>query len=260
MRRQPSVAIVFVLSLASVSSADVCAFLPPASRLRARRHLLSMAAASSSSSSSSSSKLKVMALHGYMQTGQVFREKSGSFRKSLKAVIGDVVFLEGPYEAEEAGGKSWWRWTDGGDRPSKSVQYSCVEETIALLRKELSEHKPRAFLGFSQGATATALLLASLARDGEEQGQHAPRFAVLVGGFLPRDERVAAMLAEARPQTPTLFIAGEGDQLVPPDRTRALLECFSGPTELLLHPGGHHVPALKADAKETVLAFIERHK
>jgi len=148
------------------------------------------------------------------------------------------------------------------ERPSKALHYSGVEETVALLRRELNAHRPDAILGFSQGATAAALLLASLAqqqRAQEEQEQHVPRFAILAGGFLPNDEAVAATLASARPQVPTLFIAGEGDRLVPPDRTRALMECFGGTTELLLHLGGHHVPSLKGEMKEAAVAFMQRH-
>jgi predicted esterase len=243
-----------------------------------------MAAASSSSSSSvqpvaaaaaaattgaaGSPKLKVLALHGYTQNGQVFREKTGSFRKSLKALVGDVHFLEAPYavaeaEAEGAGeGRSWWRWTDadGVERPSKALHYSGVDETLSTLRQALNTHRPDALLGFSQGATAVALLLASLAQHQEQGQQHVPRLAILAGGFLPRDEAVAAMLASSAPRVPTLFIAGEGDQLVPPERTRALMECFGGTTELLMHPGGHHVPSLKGEMKEAAVAFIQRHR
>lgn len=240
-------------------------------------------ASGGSSGGSGSQKLKVLALHGFMQSGQVFREKTGSFRKSLKAHIGEVVWVDGPYPAQTGGaaaaeeqgeeggsggggGRSWWRWTDekGGDgapveRPSKALFYTGVDEALALLRGELNAHRPDALLGFSQGATAAALLLASLAAGQEQQEQHVPRFAILAGGFVPRDPKVAALLTASPPQVPTLFISGEGDQLVPPERTRALMECFAGETEIALHPGGHFIPPAKGEMKEKVAAFIERH-
>lgn len=210
-------------------------------------------------------KFKALALHGFMQSGKIFREKTGSFRKSIKKNLGEVVYVEGPY-ALEGNGRSWWRWTDerGADgapveRPSKAQHYSGVDEALEVLKRELNAHRPDALLGFSQGATAAALLLAALTRDGQGSGQHVPRFAILVGGFVPRDENVAALLSASPPRVPTLFISGEDDQLVPPERSRALMACFGGHTELLLHPGGHHVPSLKGEMKAAVFAFIEKH-
>lgn len=236
--------------------------------------------AASAGGDSGSSKLKVLCLHGFMQTPVMFREKSGSFRKSLKALVGEWVFVEGPYPAlaAEAGveadgdgggeaGRSWWRWEDEGrvERPSKAAKYLGVDETLAMLRRELNAHRPDAVLGFSQGATAAALLLASLAQQEqqeqeEQEQQHVPRVAILAGAFLPRDERWAGLLAASPARVPTLFVSGEGDQLVPPERTRALMECFGGSKELLLHPGAHYVPAMKGEMKEQAVAFVERHR
>lgn len=45
-----------------------------------------------------------------------------------------------------------------------------------------------------------------------------PKFAILVGGFLPRDEKFADVIRESRPQVPSLFVMGEADALVPPQR------------------------------------------
>lgn len=240
-----------------------------------RRLVTTMAASTGSTSGSGGGKLKVLCLHGFMQTHVTFREKSGSFRKSLKSHCGDWVFCEGPYPAvaAEAGveaegdggeGRSWWRWEDeeGVERPSKAAKYLGVDETLALLRRELNVHRPDALLGFSQGATAAALLLASLAQQQEQQEeqQHVPRLAILAGAFLPRDERWVGLLTASPPQVPTLFLSGEGDQLVPPERTRALMEHFGGSKELLLHPGAHYVPAMKGEMKEQAVAFVERHR
>lgn len=242
--------------------------LPPA------RRFLTMAA-----SAGGDSKLKVLCLHGFMQTPTTFREKSGSFRKSLKALVGEWAFVEGPFPAVAAeagveteadgsgeGGRSWWRWEDEDrvERPSKAAKYLGVDETLAMLRRELNVHRPDAVLGFSQGATAAALLLASLVQQDQEQQQeeeqYVPRVAILAGAFLPRDERWAGLLAASPPRVPTLFVSGEGDQLVPPERTRALMEYFGGSKELLLHPGAHYVPAMKGEMKEQVVAFVERHR
>jgi hypothetical protein len=61
-----------------------------------------------------------------------------------------------------------------------------------------------------QGATAGALLLADLALPEvqEQLGECAPRFAILIAGFLPRDAVYADHLQKAPLNTPTLFVWG----------------------------------------------------
>jgi len=57
-------------------------------------------------------------------------------------------------------------------------------------------------------------------------------------GFLPRDPIYSALLSDMRVAVPSLFILGESDALVPPERTLELLNTFDPSTaELLRHPG-----------------------
>lgn len=57
-----------------------------------------------------------------------------------------------------------------------------------------------------------------------------PKFAILVGGFLPRDEKFADVIRESRPQVPSLFVMGEADALVPPQRYVIIIQ---GPMPVL---------------------------
>lgn len=41
-------------------------------------------------------KLKLLCLHGYLQTGDVFRMRTGSMRKALKSRV-EFVFIDAPY-------------------------------------------------------------------------------------------------------------------------------------------------------------------
>ena len=55
---------------------------------------------------------------------------------------------------------------------------------------------------------------------------------------------MAGRIAAARPATPSLFVWGAADQLVPPERSRQLMDCFDGPVESFEHPGAHMVRLL----------------
>eukprot|EP00955_Chlamydomonas_euryale_P011880 127609-Chlamydomonas_euryale.AAC.1 len=73
---------------------------------------------------------------------QVFRSRIGSLRKALKSRV-EFEFAEAPYDASphplaasaseeggvEAGGKSWWQWSDTGPdgRPSRATRYRWAE-------------------------------------------------------------------------------------------------------------------------------------
>lgn len=88
-------------------------------------------------------------------------------------------------------------------------------------------------LGFSQGATATALLLATLKRSPQllPADVAPPSFAVMCSGFLPRDPSFAQMVRDAAPDTPSLFLFGAADELVPPQRSKELVAAFAPPAD-----------------------------
>lgn len=171
-------------------------------------------------------------------------------------------------------GRSWWQWTDQTPegslqpRPSKALHYTGVAETtIPFLKQALAEHAPDGLLAFSQGATAAAILLAALQRDeregkGQKEGVSLPKFAILVGGFFPRDEAVGQGVREGAPRLPTMFVGGAADQLVPLTRTRELMACWAEAEEgwitLHEHGGGHFVPTWKGEFKDDVVRFVDR--
>jgi hypothetical protein len=71
-------------------------------------------------------------------------------------------------------------------RPSLAVKYAQWDVTYAALCDALRSHKPDGLFGFSQGATATALFLASLLtaqRQGRDLDVPLPRFCVVVSAW-----------------------------------------------------------------------------
>jgi hypothetical protein len=41
--------------------------------------------------------LRILCLHGYRQNGNIFREKTGSFRKLLKKHVAEFVYIDAPH-------------------------------------------------------------------------------------------------------------------------------------------------------------------
>ncbi|KAI8465446.1 MAG: alpha/beta-hydrolase [Monoraphidium minutum] len=223
-------------------------------------------------------KLKMLCLHGFMQTGDSFRMRVGSLRKALKSRVAfsflDAPFLAGDHlsaaQLAEMGGspsgRTWFKWADmaPGKRPSQSTQYEDFDITYEAMADGLRAHAPDGIFGFSQGATAAALLLAQLQRrrsNGLDLDVPLPTFAILCAGFLPRDPVYAGLLSEERPATPALIILGESDALVPPERTLALMDTLDpAAARLLRHPGAHMVPTCSGDVKRQMVEFLDAFK
>eukprot|EP00884_Botryococcus_braunii_P014639 jgi/Botrbrau1/23176/Bobra.0041s0027.1 len=217
-------------------------------------------------------KCRILCLHGYRQNKDVFKSKMGSWRKALKSRA-EFVFLDAPHLVELDGpsngegddvepgtsARAWWKWedTDTAGRPSLSSHYTGWEQSLAVLMSQMVEHKPDGLLGFSQGATATALLLAHLSAINSPL---MPRFAILVAGFFPMDARFAKILSERPLNIPLLAVMGETDQFVPLARSHQLINALQNQAVVLLHSGAHMMPTCSGDCKQSILNFLDGNK
>lgn len=136
--------------------------------------------------SSSRPGLKVLMLHGYTQSGSLFRAKSAALAKFIKKTFqpshGEVSICyptaphrlrlpdlpgyespkgeeeDAPPDEEEIEAFAWFRRRDGSDPP----EYLGLEDGLGALAKVLAEEGPfDGVIGFSQGA-AMAAMMASL--------------------------------------------------------------------------------------------------
>lgn len=85
------------------------------------------------------------------------------------------------------------------------------------------------------------------------------RFALFVSGFAPTGESAAAAAfrgAVATPATslPTLHVLGRADEVIVPERCRALAQACAD-AEVVEHEGAHHVPSSRA-VRDAVRAFL----
>ncbi|MEW5301743.1 MAG: hypothetical protein WDW36_004581 [Sanguina aurantia] len=229
-------------------------------------------------------KLRLLCLHGYTQNAEVFRTRLGSLRKALKSRV-EFVFLDAPFlvgpaplagdslstsdadangDAPAQQGRSWWEWTDGGtvERPSQARTYSGWEETSKpLIEAAMRQHAPvHGLLGFSQGATAVALMVASQPSE-QEQRSHEQQllFSIMIAGFVPKDPCYEGVLSRASSSSiPALFVQGLADTAVTPERGQDLLQKFNpAVASSFTHPGGHMVPTATGLFKDTLLGFVD---
>jgi len=211
-------------------------------------------------------KLRILCLHGYRQTAESFRAKSGALRKRLKAVA-EFDYVDGavevpsgedsgiPEEEGRAGGRGWWSGReDGFFRATHESDFlSGFEESVAALEAHVAS-RPRydGVLGFSQGA---AMALLWCLRRQQRHGSPGFRFAILVSAFKSRQSPHAPLYASAL-DIPTLHVMGETDQVISVAMSSALLPLCPDST-LSRHGGGHYLPG-SADTARDVKAFLSR--
>ena len=290
-----------------VHFASVASTLPAAGAIRAVQCQMAPAPQAAAASQAA---LRVLCLHGYVQNGSLFRQRTGSLRKALASRVKDWVFLDAPHSAAGAfpeggspeedkaapigagepqqqqqqppGGddvRGWWTSGENTEaaaagqwvRPSQSRRAVGVDASLALLVETLEKEGPfDGILGFSQGAAMGSLLLAhvqqtvALQQGGRVSGLALPRFAILVAGFVPMDDRLQSLMASSSlaGSVAVMCVSGTEDALVPPARVATLADCFGGPSssrvQVFSHPGGHGIPS-NAAFRTAVKAFLDEH-
>ncbi|KAL1266415.1 hypothetical protein QQF64_002090, partial [Cirrhinus molitorella] len=208
------------------------------------------------------------------KNGNSFREKTGALRKLLKKQV-ELVYISAPHqvsaiqneaihepEKTASGGdedqKGWW-FSDVHAR-SFNAQQECesslgLEESIETVKTAVKDLGPfDGILGFSQGAALVAMLCAL-----QEQKLEAVfnfRFAILVAGFRSACSQHIRFYEGPVIAIPSLHVFGQDDRVIPEEMSRDLLPVFDGP-QILIHPGGHFVPAASSH-RQTYQDFLKK--
>ncbi|KEP48528.1 serine hydrolase [Rhizoctonia solani 123E] len=210
--------------------------------------------------------IRILALHGYAQSGEIFKKKMGVLRKACGKNI-EFVFLDAPIllqpadmpqafasvealdtvkappEEPELQPRAWWRASQ-----DKSVYYH-VPETIEYLKNYLKDQRFHGVFGFSQGACMAAALTKILEQPEaypailvDDKAPHPPfEFCVLVSGFKPVDNNLGPLFFTPI-TTPNLHVLGRNDAIVIPERGKTLVDVCKDP-RVEEHEGGHFVPS-----------------
>ncbi|XP_065339437.1 esterase CG5412 [Cloeon dipterum] len=212
--------------------------------------------------------LRVLCIHGYRQNAEAFKGKIGSFRKIFKNKNVEFVFLNAPHEVppidtdgqnvteEIPDQRGWWFCSEDKKFSGKTFceKGFGFEESLNLVEETFKTQGPfDGVLGFSQGATLTALLAAHSQSNPNSSIKF--RFAILVAGFKSRCE-AHAIYYKQKITHPTLQVMGETDNVIPREMSEELAECFENPT-VLQHSGGHYVPAT-GQQKPVYIEFVKK--
>ncbi|KAF8571021.1 hypothetical protein P879_01588 [Paragonimus westermani] len=201
-------------------------------------------------------KLKLLCLHGYRQTGESFREKTGAFRKFMKKHC-EFEFLTAPNVIMDNGGCAWW--FSHSDRYFKAKDESdCdtgFQESLDAVKTFLKTKGPfDGILAFSQGAAFALLLHLLLEQNLCELGGFRPRFSILIAPFRSRSSNHIHLYAGTI-SLPTLVVYGETDEVIPLEMTKDILPIFVPPATVYSHEGGHFIPT-NPDAKRAYEQFL----
>lgn len=195
-------------------------------------------------------RLKILALHGFRQSGEAFRGRTRRLRDAL-ADVADLVYVTSPLvyspqgetrEAtvaafgevpEYAAQRVWWLSSDD------NAVYAGVDAAIAYLEEVVRTQGPfDGVVGFAQGGTLAALLAAM-----QPHPTFAFRFAICISAFPSRAAAHRQYMQPHAIRVAGLHVLGLNDILVTPDRSIALFEAFEPATAVLIkHAGGHFVP------------------
>ncbi|ODV72793.1 alpha/beta hydrolase [Cyberlindnera jadinii NRRL Y-1542] len=193
---------------------------------------------------------KILFLHGYAQSAQIFSAKTGGLRKALQKSGYETVYVNAPLllqgdmphsSSTDSELYGWWPYG------APDYELETAEQTI---KKELDKHDiedVEGIVGFSQGAGLSGYLTARY----KEFLPHL-QWAIYFSGFKLMPERFQEHY-EPKISLPTLHVLGELDTVVEESRSIKLYDsCHEDHRHLLKHQGGHFVPNSKSFVNQVV--------
>ena len=201
-------------------------------------------------------KLKILCVHGYRQSGQVFRQRTGALRKSLKKYA-EFTFVTAPNQIKSQDSQEdeqqygWWFSTEDKSYDAHDYTDSCVglEGSLQIMADSLKNEGPfDGVLAFSQGASLLGIICA-LKEKGDERFDNF-NFAIFVSGYKSR-QSMHQKYYEEKVTLPTLHVMGETDKVIEKEMSVELSELYEN-KNVLEHKGGHFVPATSAEKAQYV--------
>lgn len=206
-------------------------------------------------------KLKICCIHGLGQDGEIFRKKTGGFRRLFKSVA-DFDFITSPRFVDEENpdmGRRWYHWEKISCLDPYTHKYFHVEDNMKFLCENAGDYD--GVFAFSQGGCISIMLSALL-----QNPEHSSipksyldkvrwRFMFTAGSFPPSDPEWCKLLKEPI-EMPLFLLYGEDDTIIPPERSLNLKRHFSDFTSLS-HPGGHFIPST-AKLRDEIMPWFKR--
>lgn len=205
-------------------------------------------------------KLKILAIHGYRQNADAFRQKTGSFRKIVNKWA-EFTFITAPHKVlipsdtenidvgQSENDQQYGWFFNREDNSFRGIRTGGpaigFEKSIELVAEAFEKFGGfDGIWGFSQGACLVSLLC-HLQQRGLLNIKF--KFAIMVAGFKSGSTPHAEYYQDII-KLPSLHVFGENDQIIPSQMSEALSNCFKDPL-IVTHSGGHFVPASSVQKK-----------
>ncbi|KAG8367773.1 hypothetical protein BUALT_Bualt16G0107600 [Buddleja alternifolia] len=193
-------------------------------------------------------KMKILCLHGFRTSGSFLKKQISKWDPSIFTHF----YMDFPDGIHPAGGKSdiegifpppYFEWFQYN---KDFTEYTNLEECMTYLCEYITNKGPfDGLLGFSQGATLSALILGYQAQ-GKILKEHPPmKLFVSISGSKFRDPSICEVAYKDPIKTKSVHFIGEKDWLKLP--SEELATAFENPL-IIRHPQGHTVPRLDEDA------------
>lgn len=154
--------------------------------------------------------------------------------------------------------RSWWVV----DKKRPAEHYN-LDRAFATIDTFAEKHGPFVgVIGFSQGASLTALLASRLVTLQSKQPETAKdllKFAILISGFVPNYAPLIDTYFSQPVALPSLHVLGSQDKVVPIARSRDLAAKFDTQrAEVITHSQGHIIPDDDVSLS-SIAAFVVQH-
>ena len=228
--------------------------------------------------------LKLLFLHGFLQNGQVFAEKSSGIRKLLTKANIQCDYIDGPIILEkkdlpfEINGDKWQTIVDANMNRAWFYHSNISEDLditkgINVVVSHIIENGPYdGIVGFSQGAALSTIIANRINKLIPNHPDFTISLSISGYAFTEPDPKEPGQLQIAEKfrqdyqpcfsNTHLSFIYGESDQAVSCTRTQYLINLCkkAGISESMIkvysHPGGHMVPNKKSIIRPVVEDII----
>lgn len=202
-------------------------------------------------------KMKILCLHGFRTSGSFLKKQISKWDPSIFANF-DLDFPDGLFPA---GGKSdiegffpppYYEWFQFN---KEFTEYTNLDECISYLCEYITSKGPfDGLLGFSQGATLSALLIGYQSQ-GKLLKDHPPfKFFISISGSKFRIPSICEVAYKEPNKAKSLHFIGEKDWLKLPSED--LAKAFQDPL-IIRHPQGHTVPRLDEAATEQLRNWVK---
>lgn len=228
-------------------------------------------------------KLKILYLHGFLQSSEIFRTRVDDFNKTFSKQFDILpIYAEAPFFIEEdketKEKKYGWLKLANVDYENidfdkvkevwkqKSVEYLGLKETLCLIQDIASKNPDiDCIFSFSQGSFINVLIgmLIETEIEYKELFKNLKCFVVASGFMNPKPENTEFNINkkvdafdrnEYKIKLPCLHIFGETDDHVTPDRSVDILKYYEI-IKIFKHSGKHFIPKKSAD-KQFVFEFF----